>query len=115
MLPKTLTAAALRPMVLATLAAGEAYGYQLSQRIEWISGGAIEWNTGTLYPVLHRLETERLIEAVWRPSDAGPRRKYYRLTMKGKKAVETEKAQWMTVHDVLLRLWQPDVSFGSAP
>ncbi len=112
MLPKTLTAAALRPIVLATLAAGDAYGYQLTQRIEWISGGSIEWKTGTLYPVLHRLESENLIEAFWKPSDSGPRRKYYRLTATGKKAVEVEKAHWMTVHDVLLRLWKSDVSFG---
>ncbi len=111
-LPKTLTAAAIRPIVLATLAGGEAYGYQLSQRIEWISGGAIEWNAGTLYPVLHRLETENLIKAVWRPSDSGPRRKYYQLTMMGKKAVDAEKAQWMTVHGVLEKLWQPNLSFG---
>ena len=112
MLPKTLTAAALRPIVLSTLASGEAYGYQLSQRIEWISKGSIEWNSGTLYPVLHRMETERLIKATWKPSDAGPRRKYYSLTARGRKALEVEKAHWMSVHDVLLRLWQPDVSFG---
>jgi PadR family transcriptional regulator PadR len=112
MLPKTLTAAAIRPIVLSTLAAGEAYGYQLSQRVELISGGNIEWNAGTLYPVLHRLETELLIESVWKPSDSGPRRKYYHLTAIGKQAVETEKAQWMTVHDVLVQLWQPNVSFG---
>jgi len=112
MLPKTLTSAALRPIVLATLAAGEAYGYQISQRIEQISDGAIEWNAGTLYPVLHKMETELLIEPIWRPSDSGPRRKYYRLTAKGRKSVELEKAHWMTVHDVLVRLWQPNVSFG---
>lgn len=112
MLPKTLTAAALRPILLATLDAGEAYGYQLSQRIEWISDGSIEWNSGTLYPVLHRMETELLIESYWKPSDSGPRRKYYRLTAKGRKAVEIEKSNWMSVHEVLVRLWQPNVAFG---
>ncbi len=112
MIPKTLTAAAIRPIVLSTLACGEAYGYQLSQRIEYISGGEIEWNAGTLYPVLHRLETENLIKAVWRPSDSGPRRKYYLLTAKGKKAVASERAQWLKVHEVLVSLWQPNVSFG---
>jgi PadR family transcriptional regulator PadR len=65
-----------------------------------------------LYPVLHRMETEHLIEAVWRPSDSGPRRKYYRLTSLGKQAASAEKAQWMTVHEVLVKLWQPDVSFA---
>jgi len=112
MLPKTLTAAALRPILLATLHAGEAYGYQLSQRIEWISDGSIEWNSGTLYPVLHRMETELLIESYCKPSDSGPRRKYYRLTAKGRKAVEIEKTNWMSVHEVLVRLWQPNVVFG---
>ena len=111
-LPKSLTSAAIRPIVLATLSFGEAYGYQLSNRIEQVSGGAIDWNAGTLYPVLHRLETEGLIESFWRDSDAGPKRKYYRLTVKGKKAVDIEKAQWMTVHDVLVRLWQPTLTFG---
>jgi PadR family transcriptional regulator len=112
MLPKTLTAAAIRPIILATLAHGEGYGYELSQRIERVSRGQIEWSAGTLYPLLHRLETEDLIEAVWRASDAGPKRKYYRLTPKGRKAVDAEKAQWMSVHEVLIRLWQPQVSFA---
>ena len=112
MIPKTLTAAAIRPIVLATLAHGEGYGYELSQRIQYISGGTIEWNASTLYPLLHRLETEHLIEAIWRPSDSGPRRKYYRLTAKGRRAVDAEKLQWMRVHDVLVKLWQPEVSFA---
>ena len=112
MVPKTLTAAAIRPIILAILSHGEGYGYELSQRIQFISGGAINWNGGTLYPLLHRLETEKLIESFWQPSDAGPRRKYYRLTPKGQKAISTEKSQWMTMHNVLLKLWQPNVSFA---
>ena len=112
MVPKTLTAAAIRPIILAILAHGEGYGYELCQRIQYISDGAIEWNAGTLYPLLHRLESDNLIESYWQSSDTGPRRKYYRLTEKGQKAVATEKSQWMTVHNVLLKLWQPAVSFA---
>lgn len=112
MVPKTLTAAAIRPIILAILSHGEGYGYELSQRIQFISDGSLEWNAGTLYPLLHRLETEKLIESFWQPSDSGPRRKYYRLTAKGQKAIATEKSQWMTVHNVLLKLWQPNVSFA---
>ena len=111
MVPKTLTAAAIRPVILAVLSHGEGYGYELSQRIQYISDGEIEWNASTLYPLLHRLETEKFIESFWRPSEAGPRRKYYRLTAKGFKAVDTEKKQWMTIHNVLVKLWQPTVSF----
>jgi PadR family transcriptional regulator PadR len=112
MIPKTLTAAAIRPIILATLAHGEGYGYELSQRIHRVSGGKLDWSAGTLYPLLHRLETENLIEAFWRPSDSGPRRKYYRLTEKGRSAVATEKAQWLSVHEVLVSLWQPKLSFA---
>ena len=46
-IPKILTAASIRPIVLATLSAGEAYGYQLSKRIEYISGGEIETDTAS--------------------------------------------------------------------
>ena len=112
MLPKALTAAILRPIVLSTLDCGEAYGYQLSQRIEFISNGSIDWNTGTLYPVLHRMEAEGLVESFWRESDSGPKRKYYRITKKGKKAVAEEQVQWDEIHGIMHRLWQKNVSFG---
>ena len=112
MLPKTLTAAIIRPIVLSALARREAYGYELSRRIEAISQGKIEWDTGTLYPVLHRLETDRLVESFWQPSDSGPRRKYYRLTEKGKKSISAAQSQWLEIHEVMLRFWQHNISFG---
>jgi len=112
MLPKTLTAAILRPIVLSTLDCGNAYGYQLSQRIELISNGSIEWNTGTLYPVLHRLEADGLVESFWQESDSGPRRKYYRITAAGRKEAKAEQLQWVEIYEIMVRLWKKDVSFG---
>jgi DNA-binding PadR family transcriptional regulator len=53
-----------------------------------------------------------LIEAKWRPSESGPRRKYYHLTAKGRRALEVEKRQWLDVHTVLLKLWGPELSFA---
>ena len=57
MIPKALVAASLKPIILSLLAHGEAYGYQIIQRIETLSGGKLQWTAGTMYPVLHRLET----------------------------------------------------------
>jgi PadR family transcriptional regulator len=109
---RSLVAASLQPLLLSLLDQGEAYGYQILQRIKYVSGGTIEWTAGTIYPVLHRMETDGLIQATWRPSESGPRRKYYRLTGKGRRALDTEKQSWIDVHLVLERLWEGKVSFG---
>ena len=107
MIPKALVAASLKPFILSILAEGESYGYEIIQRVQDLTNGQIEWTTGTLYPLLHSLENKGLTEALWRDAPVGPRRKYYRLTAKGRKALEMEKRQWMSVHQALLKLWEP--------
>jgi DNA-binding PadR family transcriptional regulator len=114
MIPKVLVAASVKPLMLSILAHGESYGYEIIQRIHQLSGGTIEWTAGTLYPVLHRLEAKGLIEAVWRTADSGRERKYYRLTDKGRQALEVEKRQWLDVHRVLVQLWGSDPELGFA-
>ena len=59
-----------------------------------------------LYPVLHRLERQGLIQSQWGASDTGRRRKYYRLSDEGTGALEREREQWMTVHTTLSKLWK---------
>ena len=105
MLPKVLVAASVRPIMLSVLSEGEAYGYAIVQRIHNLSGGAIQWSDGTLYPVLHRLEADGLVSSSWRVAESGRKRKYYRLTTGGEKALEVEKRQWLDVHAVLAKLW----------
>lgn len=112
MFTKTENAAIIRPIVLSALARGDAHGYELSQRIELVSGGSLEWNAGTLYPVLHRLEAEDLIVSRWQPSDSGPRRKVYSMTAKGKKATAAEKTKWMEIHQLMTQFWQLDLATG---
>lgn len=112
MLPKALVAASLRPIILTILSNGETYGYDIIQRIDTLSDGKIQWTAGTLYPVLHRLETRGLIEAIWRRSESGPRRKYYRLTGEGIQVLETEKRHWVDLNAILVKLWGPELAFG---
>jgi PadR family transcriptional regulator, regulatory protein PadR len=107
MLSRELIAASTRPLLLSLLSDGESYGYELIQRVKDLSGGTLEWTEGMLYPVLHRLEDEGLIEAAWRASESGRKRKYYRLARAGRKALDTEKAQWLSVHQTLTTLWNP--------
>jgi DNA-binding PadR family transcriptional regulator len=105
MLSKELVAASTVPLVLSVLAKGESYGYELIQHVRKLSGGKIEWTEGMLYPVLHWMERENLIEADWRKAETGRRRKYYRLSKAGRYALQSELQQWMTVHTTLRKLW----------
>jgi len=100
-------AASTKPLILAILANGEIYGYQIIQSVIEISGGTLEWSEGMLYPVLHRLEKENFIQSQWKVSENGRRRKYYRLTESGKKELDKERKQWLNVNKVLSRVWGP--------
>ena len=106
MLTKELVAASTVPLVLSVLTRGESYGYELIQRVRELSGGRIEWTEGMLYPVLHWMEDEDLIEAEWREAETGRKRKYYRLRKEGRKALQDEQQKWLTVHETLTKLWK---------
>lgn len=104
---RELIAATTRPLLLGLLVEGESYGYELIQRVKELSNGQLQWTEGMLYPVLHRLEEEGLIEAEWKAAESGRKRKYYRLTRPGKKAEQQERTQWLSVHQTLQTLWKP--------
>lgn len=106
MLSKELVAASTVPLVLSVLTQGESYGYGLIQRVRELSDGRIEWTEGMLYPVLHWMENEGLIESAWREAETGRKRKYYRLRKEGRKALQTEREQWITVQKTFTKLWK---------
>jgi len=106
MLTKDLVAASSKPLVLSILADGESYGYEIIQKVRELSGGNIEWSDGMLYPVLHRLEREGLVKSEWKESETGRERKYYLLSSDGRKALKTERQQWLAVHNTLTKLWK---------
>lgn len=109
MIQKALVAASTRPLILSILdQTGESYGYEIIQHVRELTDGALDWQDGMLYPVLHRLEDEGLLVSRWGRSESGRRRKYYRLKPEGEDALEFEKDQWMRVHNALLELWNPD-------
>jgi len=106
MMSRELVAASTRPVLLAILARGESYGYEIIQQVKQLSDGNLEWTEGMLYPVLHRIEKEGIIESEWKVADTGRKRKYYRLNNKGKEAMAQERAQWQKVNKALTRMWE---------
>ena len=105
-LTKDLVAASAAPLVLSLLEDGDSYGYAIIQNVRELSDGEIEWTDGMLYPVLHRLEAQKLIAATWRTSESGRKRKYYSLKTAGKQALKQQHAQWVTVSKVFKQLWK---------
>jgi PadR family transcriptional regulator PadR len=106
MIARELVAASSRPLVLSILGEGPNYGYAIIQRVRELSDEALEWSDGMLYPVLHRLEKEELIESYWETPESGRERKYYRLTDSGRKARRREQQEWIKVHNTLAKLWK---------
>ena len=102
---KDLVAASATPLVLAILAEGDSYGYAIIKRVAELSGGHLQWTDGMLYPVLHRLERQRLVEATWSAAESGRKRKYYRITSEGRAQLAAQRQQWQTVDDTLRGIW----------
>ena len=102
---KDLVAASAAPLVLAILGETESYGYAIRKRVGELSGGEIEWTDGMLYPVLHRLERNGHVTSRWGTSEAGRRRKYYRLTELGAEELERQQRQWRVVDSALRSVW----------
>src|SRR6185503_18761215 len=94
---KDLVAASATALVLAILQRGASYGYSIIQQVRALSGGELEWSEGMLYPVLHRMEDQDLIESYTERGDNGRKRKYYRLRPDGRRALAEERRQWDVV------------------
>lgn len=81
-------------LVMEVLGRGTGYGYQIVQDVLSRSGGYFELKEGSLYPALHRMEREGLLEARWGESPEGRRRKYYKLTAAGRRASAARRVEW---------------------
>jgi transcriptional regulator len=81
-------------LVLQALRDGPLHGLAVSRAIEGASNGALRVEEGALYPALHRLERDRLVEGEWGRTAENRRAKFYRLTRKGRRHLDREAARW---------------------
>ena len=92
-------------ILLSTLLESDKYGYEITKEIARLTDGSITLKEGSLYPALHKLEKEGLAESYWhQPEQGKPGRKYYRITDKGRQAVEEERANWKTMIGIMGRI-----------
>ena len=112
MISKELMAVSTLPLILSIFKKGTSYGYQIIQDMKELSGGTLEWSDGMLYPVLHKLEKDGLITSSWDISESGRKRKYYSITSLGKESLGEVRAEWLSVHELFVKLWGPTLQWN---
>jgi len=81
-------------IVLSILAKKDSYGYEINKTVKIASNETFQFTEATLYTTFKRLEKKHSINAYWKVADSGRKRKYYQITLEGKKALETLQASW---------------------
>ena len=83
--------------VMQLLSSGEMYGYEIVESLTKQSKGVFELGQSTLYPMLYNLESKGLVSSREKKAESGRKRRYYKLTVKGKKKLETDREQWTAI------------------
>lgn len=88
------------------------YGYEMIKAIEEKSNGIFTFKEGTLYPILHTLEGKGLVEAYWDEGTGKRKRKYYRITDKGKMSLKEKKEEWTTFRSTVDKILWEGIAWG---
>ncbi|AUC96456.1 MULTISPECIES: PadR family transcriptional regulator [Bradyrhizobium] len=91
---------ALEMCVLALLARGESYAYEIASTL----ASGIGMGEGTIYPLMRRMQDDGLVDTRLVESSSGPPRKYYRLTAAGRAALAAQKREWQVFTDAVDQL-----------
>jgi PadR family transcriptional regulator PadR len=81
-------------LILKLLSERDMYGYEIIREAAHRSSDVFQFKEGTLYPALHMLHRRGYLRSEWRTSESGRERKYYGLTIKGRKAAEEGLRSW---------------------
>jgi transcriptional regulator len=93
-------------MILKTLARGAMHGYAIAQSIQQVSEDVLRVEEGSLYPALHRLELDGMVDSEWGQSANNRRAKYYRLTARGRKQLQSETTNWKRLAEAIARVME---------
>ena len=93
-------------LILRTLATAPNHGFAIARRIQQISKAVLRVEQGSLYPALHRMELDGLIESYWSTTENNRKAKYYRLTRRGSRALATETRRWHAIADAMSAILQ---------
>ena len=92
--PSDLVQGTLDMLILKTLALQPMHGYGITMRLEQVSNGVFRVNAGSLFVALQRLERPGLVKSEWKATENSRRAKYYTLTQRGRKRLDSEEKEW---------------------
>ncbi len=91
-------------LILKALSRGAMHGYGVAEWIGTVSNDILQVEEGALYPALHRLELQGLLEAEWGTSSNNRRAKFYRLTAVGRKRLSAEGKRWSQLSSAIAQV-----------
>lgn len=91
---KELLKGSTETLILSLIKDNSMYGYQIIKELEIKSSGVFMLKEGTLYPILHGLEEKGVIESLWSEGENKRKRKYYKITEKGKEYLKEKEEEW---------------------
>jgi PadR family transcriptional regulator PadR len=91
-------------IVLALLDGRPRHGYELAKLIETQSENKLQFHVASLYPLLYRLERKKLVQGKWVEKAGERRRRFYKLTPAGRRALADERRTWREFVYALNRL-----------
>jgi DNA-binding PadR family transcriptional regulator len=95
------------PVTLKLLSEREMYGYEIIKEVNVRTNNVLAWKEATLYPWLHRLEQDGLIQSEWQERAGTRRRKYYTLTRKGAASLAHQTAEWTELSGAVAAILTP--------
>ena len=96
----------LELLILNTLSREPMHGYGIVQRIHEAAENSLKVEDGSLYPALYRMEERGWIKSEWGVSENNRRARFYKLTSKGKKKLEAERANWKRISKAISKVLQ---------
>ena len=91
-------------LILSILEGRPRHGYEIAKLIEHRSGGLVDFHVASLYPMLYRLERRGWIEGKWVEKSGQRRRRFYKLTALGRKALPEQRRSWRELIRVMERV-----------
>lgn len=94
-------------LILRSVLPAPAHGHTIAHVIEKTSDEVLQVEHGSLYPALHRLEDQGLIESFWGTSENNRKARFYRITAAGRKRLVAERSRWEQLVGAISRVLGP--------
>jgi transcriptional regulator len=93
-------------LILSLLSRKPMYGYEIAATVHRETDGTFTWREGSMYPNLHKMQTDGLIVGAWEEKETGRKRRYYHITDKGRAALRDKVQSWKELCQAVNRIME---------